>query len=504
MKNLYNQNLIKKIKILKSKKKKIVLCHGVFDLVHIGHLSHFRSAKNLGDFLIVSLTRSKFIKKGPGRPLFNDEERYSFLKQISIIDEVIFSEVPSSIDVLEMIKPDFYVKGPDYKNNLDDKTKKIYLEKKIVKKFGGKIAYTDDQTFSSSNIINSQNLIFNNVQSKFLSNLKKKYSYSDIWNILKKFKKLKILVIGELIIDKYCFGDVIGKAGKEPHLVLNEKFTEYYLGGSAAIARHLSTFVKSIGIISPFGKESNYSRLISKTFNSNIKKIFFKPYNNFKTITKTRLVDIISNYKLFGSYILPTQNYSLFENKVSKLIKSKIKNVDMIIICDYGHHFISNKIAKTIGNLRKFISLNAQTNASNIGYHTINKYSNINLLVINESELRQEMRDNISNIEILSKKLIKEKKIKNLVVTQGKNGVLMIDNKFKKTFCPAFAKNTIDKVGAGDAMLAMTSLSIKMGLDPDLTLLLGSLAAANSVETIGNKGNISLEKISRSLEYILK
>ena len=159
--NLKIEKLQKKIKNLKKRNKKIVLCHGVFDLVHLGHIKHFKSAKSFGDYLIVSITGNKHIKKGPGRPIFNQQQRQEFLKEIKIIDEVIFSSSDSSEDVIKMIKPDFYVKGPDYKINKLDKSKKIFLEKKLVEKFGGQIKYTDDITFSSTNIINANNYIFN-------------------------------------------------------------------------------------------------------------------------------------------------------------------------------------------------------------------------------------------------------------------------------------------------------------------------------------------------------
>ena len=122
------------LKTLKKKKKKVVLCHGVFDLVHLGHIEHFKSAKSYGDYLIVSLTLDKFIRKGPGRPLFNEQQRLEYLRQIKIIDYVILSKSESSIDVINLIKPNFYVKGPDYKESYKDKTKKISLEKKVVKK----------------------------------------------------------------------------------------------------------------------------------------------------------------------------------------------------------------------------------------------------------------------------------------------------------------------------------------------------------------------------------
>ena len=305
MKSLIEKNILKKLKKLKDKKKKIVLCHGVFDLVHLGHIEHFKSAKNFGDYLIVSLTQDKFIKKGPGRPLFNEQQRMEFLRNIKIIDQVILSKAESSIDVINLIKPDFYVKGPDYKDYSKDKTKKIIFEENAVKKNGGKIKFTNDVKFSSSNILNSNNFIFNESQRNFINNLKKKFDYKKIEKILNDFKKLSVLVIGELIIDKYCFGNIIGKSGKEPHLVLKEEIIEYYVGGSGAVAKHLSSFVKEVTVISPFGYETFYNNILKKEFTKNIKTCFFKPDNNFNTITKARFVDKNSNYKLFGSYILP-------------------------------------------------------------------------------------------------------------------------------------------------------------------------------------------------------
>jgi rfaE bifunctional protein kinase chain/domain/rfaE bifunctional protein nucleotidyltransferase chain/domain len=498
------KNLIKTLKILKTKKKKIVLCHGVFDLVHLGHIEHFKSAKSYGDYLIVSLTLDKFIKKGPGRPFFNEQQRMEFLKQIKIIDQVILSKTDSSIDVINKIKPDFYVKGPDYKENYKDKTKKIILEKKAVENYGGKIKFTNDITFSSSNILNVSNFIFNDQQREFINKLKKKFSYNKIEIILKKLKKLRVLVIGEMIIDKYCFGDVIGKSGKEPHLVLKENFSEYYLGGSAAIARHLSTFVKGVTIISPFGKEKFFEKIIKNNFDKNIINVFFKPHPNFKTITKTRFVDKNSNYKLFGSYLLPGKMSSLNENNIIKLIKRNKRKVDMTLVCDYGHNFISKKIATEITKKNKYTFLNAQINASTKGFHNINKYRSVNSIVINENELRQELRDNESHINILGKKLIKNKNIKNLIITRGSEGAILINNKYKVFSCPGFALKSIDKVGAGDAMLSIASLGLKLKLDPELILFMSSLAAAFSVESLGNKEQFTYQKLDRMLEYMLK
>ena len=103
--------LLKILVDLKKSKKKISLCHGVFDLVHYGHILHFKSAKKISDILIVSITKDKFIKKGIGRPLFNEIRRLNYLSEISIIDYVYICETESAEDSIKTVKPDFYVKG---------------------------------------------------------------------------------------------------------------------------------------------------------------------------------------------------------------------------------------------------------------------------------------------------------------------------------------------------------------------------------------------------------
>jgi len=176
----------------------------------------------------------------------------------------------------------------------------------------------------------------------------------------------------------------------------------------------------------------------------------------------------------------------------------------MFIICDYGHNFISKVIANEIKKTKKHISLNAQVNAANIGYHSINNYIGIDSLIINENELRQELKDNKSDLKLLAKKIMIYKNIKNIIVTRGKRGAILIDEKFKVFKCPAFAKKTVDKVGAGDAMLAIASMGLKLELDPELVLFISSLAASISVESIGNKESVTVEKIDRMIEYVLK
>ena len=492
-------NHLKKIK----KNKKIVLCHGVFDLVHYGHILHFQSAKKYGDYLVVSITKDKFIKKGPGKPLFNSETRMKFLSSLEIIDCVIESKSSSSIDILNLVKPNVYVKGPDYKKLKDDKSKKIILEKNTVEKYGGKIKFTKDQTYSSSSIINSTSLLFDEEQRKFLNQIKEKFGVDYILKKINDFKKIEVLVLGELIFDNYIYGDVIGKAGKEPHLVIGTKKNEYYVGGGGAIVRHLQTFVKKVNYVSNFGGEKILSKLINSSF---LKNVYFKnvrPYKKFNSIIKSRYVDMSSGYKMFGAYKLPEKpdgNYNeLFHKDVKKIIHQNM----LVVVADYGHQLLPTNLIMNSLQKARCTSVNSQINSSSIGSHNISKYKQANILIINEAELRFEEKNQTSNIEIILKNFSKKLRIKNIILTRGKNGSIYFkSNKFY--YCPAFAVKSVDKVGAGDAMLSLCSLAKYINLEPELILLIGSLAASVSVQTSGNKDSVNYFELTNLIEYILK
>ena len=162
-----NQRIQKKIKKIRKNNQIIGMCHGVFDLIHYGHLKHFEAAKEKCDYLFVSITPDEYIKKGPQRPIHSTNERVKFLKSLKMIDEVIVAKGDSAVETINLIRPDIYFKGNDYKNNKLDKTKKIYREIYAVKKNKGKIIYTNEKQLSSSKIINQLSLALNEKQSNF-------------------------------------------------------------------------------------------------------------------------------------------------------------------------------------------------------------------------------------------------------------------------------------------------------------------------------------------------
>jgi len=489
---------------LKLEDKKIVHCHGVFDLLHIGHIKHFEEAKKFGDILIVSITPDEFVNKGPDRPAFTSALRLEALSALEVIDYVVANKWSTAEEIIKIIKPNIYCKGPDYKNHDDDITGNITVEENSVKLVGGEIMYTDDVTFSSSSLLNKFGKLHSQEQKLFIRNIRDNHSFEMIQKKVEDISKLKVLVIGEVIIDQYVFCEALGKSGKEPVLVLRDLETQEYLGGSLAIARHLSSFCETVSVLSFLGKDEEYKSFIEDNIEKNIILNFFKKSNS-PTIVKRRFVDHIDRKKVLGVYSI--NDDLLEESEEDKFIESfdKLsKEHDLVIISDYGHGIITPRIAEYISNSEKFVSLNAQVNAANIGTHNIRKYHDVNCLIINQSELCHELRQRNGNVEEMATKLKNMINTKFIAVTQGQNGAFLINENLPPERCSGFATQVIDKIGSGDAFLALLSVCLYSDFDEKLSLFIASLAAAQSVETIGNSMPVTKPLLLKTISHLLK
>lgn len=138
---------------LKSSGKKIVHCHGCFDLMHPGHIKYFQAAKGFGDVLVVTLTEDRYVDKGPGRPAYNQTIRAESIAALECVDFVAINKWPTAEQALRLLMPDIYVKGQEFEK-LEDKTGKIQREAKIVEEIGAELKFTHEIVFSSTKLLN--------------------------------------------------------------------------------------------------------------------------------------------------------------------------------------------------------------------------------------------------------------------------------------------------------------------------------------------------------------
>jgi rfaE bifunctional protein nucleotidyltransferase chain/domain len=145
--------LEKTLRELKSKGKKIVHCHGCFDLMHPGHIKYFQLSKEMGDVLVVTVTPDIYVDKGPGRPVFNQNLRAESIAALECVDYVAINKWPTAEETLRLLRPDIYVKGQEFEK-LEDKTGKIQKEYKVLKEIGAELRFTHEIVFSSTELLN--------------------------------------------------------------------------------------------------------------------------------------------------------------------------------------------------------------------------------------------------------------------------------------------------------------------------------------------------------------
>ena len=488
---------------LKTKGKTIAHCHGCFDLLHPGHIKHFESAKKVADVLVVTLTQDKFVNKGPGRPVFNEKIRAESIAALEVVDYVAINHWPTAIETINLVKPNFYVKGPDYKDQNKDLTNNIGLEQKAVTENGGMLYITDDVVFSSSKLINSHFSYLDDSVQQYLEKFKTKFSIDSILEQIEKLKDLKILVIGDTIIDEYHTCTPLGKSSKSPTISTIFRDGVSYAGGVLAIANHLNQYAGTVEMVTLLGEQNTQIDLIeNKLPEGVVKKFFYRP--DGPTNTKRRYLDTYLNLKLFEVTFMNDKYISAeLEKGIISYLKEALPKYDLALVADFGHGLVTPAIIEFLQNSGKFLAVNAQTNSNNFGFNYITRYQHSDYISIDEKELRLPFGDAYGSIESLIEKLHDIAHCERIQITLGAKGSVVYDHG-SYTTTPAFATSVKDSVGAGDAVLSITSLLTYANAPVEVTAFVGNCMGTLAVNILGNEHPVYKKDLTKFISHFIK
>jgi len=489
--------------IRKSTDKKIVHCHGVFDLLHYGHLQHLRSAKKFGDILVVTITSDKYVNKGPDRPRFGEIKRAEMLSSLDIVDYVAISDYKLAIPAIKKLRPNYYVKGPDYKDKDSDITGGIKLEEDTLRAFDGKLVFTNDQIESSTKLINQFMSGWNDEQESMINRIKNNTGIDKILEIINNFSNLNIVVIGEPIVDTYVFCKPENLSSKSPSVSSRYINEENYTGGSLAIARHLTELGCNVSLKFTHGGEEYFQDMLSKFIDETQCSVDATIIDNIPTPRKTRFIEPSSAQRMFE--LIDIRSDQWLHSDSSKFVTSleDINNYDMVIVADFGHGLFEGKVLDSINNSNNFVSLNVQTNSENYGFNCYYKHKKFDYLSIDERECRIGMHDRFSPIDNLSRKLYDKLKIP-MSITLGAKGSVFFDKDGRQNICPSLFNYVVDTTGAGDAYFLLTSLLQKQNIEDPLVIpFLGNVYAGIKTGIIGNSSSVSKIDFIRTLKSIL-
>jgi len=497
-------SVAQKLEEHRHQKKVIVQCHGVFDLLHPGHLSHLVEAKGQGDILVVTITPDRFVNKGPGRPMFTQEHRALMLSALEIVDFVAITDSPTAVDAITAIMPDIYVKGPDYTNSNVDISGNISVEEKTAVSLGGRIYFTRAPTMSSSRIINAHLPNQPDATTEWLQQFRTKYSEVDVLSWLQRVTDLNVLVIGEAIIDEYVRCEALGKSSKDPVLAFREISHERQVGGSLAIAGHCAGLGAKVTVLFRLGSDPADEQLVLQGLGPRVTPVIVQSQIE-PTIIKRRYVDDLTEARVFETYVMHDgiPNDSDDQALIAKL-NELLETVDLILVADYGHGLMSNSVISELTTSDKLLAVNTQSNAGNRGFNTISRYPRVDFVCLNGGEMGLELRRRHLTMNELVPQLRERTGATRSIVTEGSKGLACCDVDGVVTHVPAFARMIRDRVGAGDALFAASSLLSAVGAPADITGFFGNLAGAASVAELGNRTHVTAVDLMRHAVALLK
>jgi rfaE bifunctional protein kinase chain/domain/rfaE bifunctional protein nucleotidyltransferase chain/domain len=493
---------------LKDEGKAVVQCHGVFDLLHPGHIAHFEEARAHGDLLIVSVTSDEFVNKGPGRPILSAELRATMLAALQVIDYVLISKHQNAQPAITLIKPDFFVKGPDYAELSSDPTGNIRREVEAVEKFGGRVVFTNSPTMSSSSIINSTSVAHGSDINSWLPSARATISKQLIEYWFEKISQLKVLVIGETILDTYVFVEALGKTSKEPVLAFLRHDEERQLGGSVAVAKHILGLGAKTTLLTRIGNDhagEEVERQISKISNVESLKFKVQKLTDSQTIVKTRFVDESTGTKVFETYEMSDAPIAKSDDiEFSRMLSDISDEFDLILVADYGHGLLSQEVIKRLGETNSKIAVSTQSNAGNRGFNSLSRYPRVDIVSLNGSELQLELRNKHSTVQELLPDLASSSGASTVIVTEGARGLSIWTESTGVVRVPAFTERVKDRVGAGDALFSVAACLIHVGAPLEAVGLFGNLAGASLVSSLGNKSTLVSSDLVRHANVLLK
>jgi rfaE bifunctional protein nucleotidyltransferase chain/domain len=489
---------------LKKQGQGVVQSHGVFDLLHPGHIRHFEAARREGDVLVVTITPDRFVNKGPGRPVFNDALRAESIAALGVVDYVAVTEAPTAVDAIRMIKPDVYAKGGDYQAREDDLTRMIFEEERAVVEAGGRITFTDEITFSSSALLNTHFDVYTPEAGEFLRGFRERHSDREIVDLLKSAASLKVLVVGDAIIDEYVFCRAYGMASKSASIAAQFEREEAHAGGAMAIANHIAGFCENVELVTCLGALDSREELIRSSLKPNVvPTLHIRP--DAPTTTKRRYVHSFLTTKMFE---LARFNDEPLPDNIAKLVAADLREraaaADLVIVADFGHGLLGAEAIEVLTQSARFLALNAQTNAVNHGFNPVTRWPRADYVSIDSEEAHLAYGDRNAPLDDVLEALGLRLGARAFAVTRGQRGASVLGGDGVITNVPVLSDEVVDTTGAGDAFLALTAPCAALGADPEVIGFVGNAAGALAVRIVGNQRSVESVPLFKFITALLK
>lgn len=480
--------------------KKVIMCHGVFDVVHPGHVRHLLYAKSKADILVASLTADHHITKGIYRPHIQQDLRAINLAAFEMVDYVVIDTNDKPLENIGIIQPDYFAKGFEYgATSIATKTAE---EQSIVQSYGGELIFTPgDVVYSSSAFIKMEapDVRYANLQIVMERN---GITFGTLRETLAKMKGLRVHVVGDTIVDSYTYCAMIGGQTKTPTMSVAFERRVDYVGGAGIVAKHLMAAGADVTFSTVLGNDQLKDFVIGDLNDAGV-KLNAVIDDTRPTVNKNAIV--VGSYRLLKVDTL--DNRSISDDVLTKL-KEAVGSVaaDAVVYSDFRHGMFNKR---TIPSLIEAIPAGVFRVADSqvaSRWGNITEFKGFDLITPNEREARFAVGDQDSGIRPLASMVYDAARCKLLILKLGERGVLACRDKVHDSLdsyfvIDSFVDSLVDAVGAGDALLAYSTLAMLASKNDAIATILGCIAASCECEFDGNVP-VTLDNVEAKIDKV--
>jgi rfaE bifunctional protein kinase chain/domain len=461
-------------------KSQTVFVSGTFNVLHPGHLRLLKFAKANGGKLIVGVLTDRVAGSAAHVP---QDFRLEAVKMNGLVDEAFLVDSPVE-EVILGLKPALVVKGREHKSHENP-------EQKAVDSYGGKLLFSSgDVVFSSLDLIRremaSQEQKSISLPKQFMS--RRKVTAKSLIDVMQKFKGLKVVVVGDVIVDEYISCDPLGMSEEDPTIVVTPISSRAFIGGAAIVAAHASSLGAKVKFFSVVGDDAS-----AKFCRDELSKFGVEHHllvDDSRPTTLKQRFRSRSKTLLRVSHLAQRLIDESFQNELADKMAKACSDADLLIFSDFNYGTLPQAVVDQITaiaakNKTKIVA--DSQSSSQIG--DISRFKNVDLLTPTEREARLALRNTEDGLVVIAELVCVAANAGAAIVKLGEQGVLLHARKgktFETDQIPALNSAPQDVAGAGDCMLAASSLALTVGANMWEAGLLGSLAAAIQVGRVGN------------------
>jgi rfaE bifunctional protein kinase chain/domain len=458
---------------------RVVFVSGDFNIIHPGHLRIFNFAAECGDFLVVGVNAD-----GHGRTIVSADMRLDNVAAISVVDHALVLPVPAE-EFIRRLQPEFVVKGREHANRFN-------IEQEIVAVYGGKLLFcSGDVGFSSVDLLRRELHNTNLATVALPEDFPQRHNFkpSHLVALVRNFADLRVVVIGDLIIDDYVDCEPLGMSREDPTLVVSPILSERFVGGAGIVAAHAAGMGATVSYFSVGGGDEPYDYAVKTLEGYGVRCHILKD--------DTRPTTVKQRFRARQKTLLRVSHlrqHEIASDIVAEMLvklRPVLAEANLVVFSDFNYGCVAQSLVdQVVAYCReRGIAMVADSQASS-QVSDVSRFKGMKLLTPTEHEARLAVGDFQSGLVVLADTLRDKAEAEHVLLTLAEEGVLIHSPDEPSGLItdrlPAFNSTPRDVAGAGDSLLTCASMALSLGANIWQASYLGSVAAACQVSRLGN------------------